>query len=111
VFWGYIVRASADLYFANWETGEIHIVAGGIGNVVVDGQRIFGTIGVSAQDAVGDLVVQDAWTQKGRVLSHAVADFSAGYGLMTYLVRGRTSSDHDGMWVTTMEPPNQDGGQ
>jgi hypothetical protein len=111
VFWGYIVRASADLYFANWETGEMHIVAGGIGNVVVDGPRIFGTIHVSAQDAVGDLVVQDAWTQQGRTLSHAVADFAAGYGLMTYLVRGRTPSDHDGVWVTTIEPPMKDGGQ
>jgi hypothetical protein len=111
VFWGYIVRAATDLYFADWETGQIEVVAGAIGNMFVEPQWLYGTVRVSAQDAVGDLVVEDPWTRKGRTLSHAVSDFRTGGGLMAYLVRGRSSTDHDGVWVTTFAPPNQDGGQ
>jgi hypothetical protein len=114
VFWGYVVRASTDLFFANHETGDLKVVSGAIGNVNVDSQRVFGTVHMSAQDVVGDLVVWDVPTQSGRTISHAVPqyEFVTGYNLVGYVARGRAASDHDGIWVTTMTDPasKQDGG-
>jgi hypothetical protein len=114
VFWGYVVRASTDLFFANHETGDLKVVSGAIGNVNVDSQRVFGTVHMSAQDVVGDLVVWDVPTQSGRTISHAVPqyEFTTGYNLVGYVARGRAASDHDGIWVTTMTDPSskQDGG-
>ena len=117
VFWASIVSSSADLYFANHETGELKVVANSIGNVQVDSQRLFGTVNESAQDATGDLVVQDVQSGKVRVLSHAVSeamqwyDPDAQFVRVGYVVRGRAPSDHDGVWITTLDPPGQDGGQ
>ena len=111
VFWAYLVRGSRDLYFANHETGELKVVARSIGNVSVDSQRIFGTVNESEQDLVGDLVVDDVQDSGGRTLAHAVGEATAWSGLVGYVVRGRVSSDHDGLWGTTLDPPVQDGGR
>ena len=111
VFWSNIVRSSADLYFANHETGELKVVANAIGNVTVDSQRIFGTVRVSGQDGVGDLVVQDVQDSVGRTMAHAVTEATQWSGLVAYVVRGRALSDHDGLWCTILAPPSQDGGQ
>jgi hypothetical protein len=111
VFWASIVRGSADLFFANHETGELKVVATSIGSVTVDSQRIFGTIHVSSQDAVGDLVVSDVQDNGGRTLAHAVSEYTQWSGLVAYVVRGRTPSDHDGLWGSTVAPPSQDGGR
>jgi hypothetical protein len=108
-----IVRASADFYFANYETGALRVVASSIGNVTVDGyQQIFGTVNVSAQDETGDLVVEHLQDSGGRILAHAVTEFTSwAGGLVAYVVRGRAASDHDGLWGSTMAPPGQDGGR
>jgi hypothetical protein len=119
VFWASIVSGSADLYFANHETGELKVVANSIGNVQVDSQRIFGTVNESAQDATGDLVVQDVLSGKARILAHAVSEAMQWYDpnplgqfvRVAYVVRGRSPSDHDGLWITRRDPPGQDGGQ
>jgi hypothetical protein len=120
-FWANVVRSSSDLYFANHETGELKVVGSAIGSVfVLDYRHIIGTVNVSAQDGTGDLVMQDV-DGTGRTLAHAVTDFTTGAdpnptpqtkdGLVAYVVRGRVSNDHDGLWGTTMTPPGQDGGQ
>lgn len=116
VFWANVVRGTSDLFFANHETGELKVVAGAIGSVSVDSQRIFGTVNESAQDAVGDLVVKDVRDNRERILARAVAEATqSGYpvepGLVAYTVRGRVSSDHDGLWGTTLTLPGRDGGQ
>jgi len=117
VFWAGIVRGSEDVYFANYETGDLQVVAHAIGNVEVDSQEVFGTVNVSAQDVVGDLVVKDVRDTGGRTLAHAVSeatrwrDDQAQLTRIAYVVRGRTPSDHDGLWLSTQEPPGQDGGQ
>lgn len=115
VFWASVVRSATDLFFANHVTGDLKVVSGAIGNVVVDSQRVFGTVRMSAQDVVGDLTVWNVPTQTGRVISMSVPqyEFTSDSGLVGYLVRGRTASDHDGIWVTTMKDPrdNQDGGR
>ena len=121
VFWANVVRDSSDLYFANHETGELKVVGNAIGRVTVDAQRIIGTVNMSAQDATGDLVVQDVEDSEGRMLAHAVTGFTQGAdpnptaqtkaGLVAYTVRGRVPNDHDGLWATTLTPPGQDGGQ
>jgi hypothetical protein len=115
VFWAYVVRSSTDLFFANHVTGDLKVVTGAIGDVTVDSQRVFGTANLSAQDVVGDLIVWDVPTQTGRTISHAVPqyEFTSGWDLVSYVVRGRAASDHDGIWVTTMKDPraNQDGGR
>jgi len=121
VFWANVVRDSSDLYFANHETGELKVVASSIGRVTVGSQQMIGTVNVSAQDGTGDLVVQDVEDSEGRILAHAVTDFTQGSdpnptpqtkaGLVAYIVRGRVSNDHDGLWGTTLTPPGQDGGQ
>ncbi len=114
VFWGYVVRASTDLFFANHVTGDLKVVTGAIGDVTVDSQRVFGTANLSAQDVVGDLVVWDVPTQTGRTISPAVPqyEFTRDYDLVSYVFRGRAPSDHDGIWVTTMNDPQakRDGG-
>jgi hypothetical protein len=118
VFWAYVTRSATDLFFANHVTGDLKVVTGAIGNVIVDSQRVFGTVHMSAQDVVGDLTVWNVPTHKGRVISHAVPQYEfasepSTFGLVGYLVRGRTDSDRDGIWVTTMRDPHdpQDGGQ
>jgi len=117
VFWASLVRSAEDVYFANIETGDLQVVANAIGSVEVDSQEIFGTVNVSAQDMVGDLVVKDVQDSGGRTIAHAVseatrwADPDAQVVRVAYVVRGRVSSDHDGLWCTTQSPPNQDGGQ
>ena len=119
VFWAHIVRDADDLYFANYQTGELQVVASSIGSVtVLDYNHIFGTVNVSAQDNVGDLVVQDLHDSGGRILAHAVFEATqsppwiGSGGLVAYTVRGRVASDHDGLWGTTLAPPpGQDGGQ
>ena len=110
VFSAYIVRGSRDLYFVNHETGELKVMARSVGNVSVNSQRIVGTVNESEQDLVGDLVVDDVQDSDGRTLAHAVGEATAWSGLVGYVVRGRVSSDHDGLWGTTLDPPSQDGG-
>ena len=110
VFSAYIVRGSRDLYLVNHETGELKVVARSIGNVSVDSQRIFGTVNESTQDLVGDLVVDDVQDSGGRTVAHAVGEATMWSGLVGYVVRGRVSSDLDGLWGTTLDPPGQDGG-
>jgi hypothetical protein len=111
VFWSSIVRSTADLYFANHETGDLKVVAVAIGNVTVDSKRIFGTVNLSAQDATGDLVVSDVQDSGRRTLAQAVSEWTQWNGLVGYVVRGRASSDHDGLWGSILDPPGQDGGQ
>jgi hypothetical protein len=110
VFWANIVRDSSDLYFADYETGALKVVASAIGSVTVDAQHIFGTVNVSAQDETGDLVVKDVEDSGGRTIAQAVTEATQWSGLVAYVVRGRVSSDHDGLWATTLAPPGQDGG-
>ena len=121
-FWANVVRASADLYFADYETGELRVAASAIGSVtILDYDHIIGTVNVSAQDATGDLVVRDVEDPDNRILAHAVTGFTQGAdpnptpqtkaGLVAYTVRGRVPNDHDGLWATTLTPPGQDGGQ
>ena len=116
VFWAHIVRDSSDLYFADYETGALKVVASAIGSVSVDAQHIFGTVNVSAQDETGDLVVKDVDDNGGRTIAQAVTEGTQWYdpntqrSLLAYVVRGRVSSDHDGLWATTLAPPGQDGG-
>ena len=113
VFWARIARSPFDLYFANYETGELKVVAHAIGNVTVDSQRIFGTVNMSfqGQDWVGDLVVQDLQDNGGRTLARAVLEAVQWSGLVAYVVRGGSASDRDGLWGSTLAPPGQDGGQ
>ncbi len=117
VFWASVSISSADLYFANHETGELKVVAHAIGNVSVDSQRIFGTVNESAQDATGDLVVQYVEGGGGRTIAHTVNEATQWYDPVAqfvrvgYVVRGRAPSDRDGVWITTLDPPSQDGGQ
>ena len=111
VFWASIVRGSADLYFANYETGELRVVASSIGEVTADYQQMFGRVNVSAQDETGDLVVEHLQDSGGRILAHAVTEATSWAGLVAYVVRGRAASDHDGLWGSTMAPPGQDGGR
>jgi len=111
VFWANVVCSSSDLYFANHETGDLKVVGSSIGSVSVDSQRIFGTVNESAQDGTGDLVVQDVEDTGGRTIAQAVTEASQGYGWVAYVVRGRVSNDHDGLWGTTLRQPGQDGGQ
>jgi len=121
-FWANVVRSSSDLYFANIETGELEVAGSSIGSVtVLDYRHIFGTVNVSAQDGTGDLAMQYVDGTEGRVLAHAVLGFTLGAdpnptpqtkdGLVAYVVRGRVSNDHDGLWGTTLTAPGQDGGQ
>jgi hypothetical protein len=107
-----------DLYFADHETGDLQVVAGAIGSVSVDPRQIFGTVHMSAQDQVGDLVVQDVRDAVQNVeikpIARAVPQFeyTQGYGMVAYVVRGRAPSDHDGLWVTQWpQRPKKDGGQ
>jgi hypothetical protein len=111
VFWANIVRSSSDLYFANHETGDLKVVGSAIGSVSVDPQWIFGTVNESAQDGTGDLVVQDVEDTGGRTIAHAVTEATQNSGWVAYVVRGRVSNDHDGLWGTTLRQPGQDGGQ
>jgi hypothetical protein len=111
VFWASIVRASADLYFANWQTGELRVVASSIGSVTAGYEQIFGTVNVSAQDVTGDLVVDHVHDNRGRILAHAVTEATSSSGLVAYVVRGRAASEVDGLWGSTMAPPSPDGGQ
>jgi hypothetical protein len=117
VFWASVAIGSFDLYFANHETGELKVVAHSIGDVSVDSQRIFGTVNESAQDATGDLVVQNVQGSGGRTLAHTVNEATQWYDPVAqfvrvgYVVRGRAPSDRDGVWITTLDPPGQDGGQ
>ena len=117
VFWAHIVRDSSDLYFADYQTGALRVVASAIGSVSVDAQHIFGTVNVSAQDETGDLVVKDVEDNGGRTIAQAVTEGTQWYdpntqrSLVAYVVRGRVSSDHDGLWGTTVAPPGQDGGR
>jgi hypothetical protein len=111
VFWANVVADSSDLYFADYETGELKVVASAIGSVTVDAQHIFGTVNESAQDETGDLVVQDVDDSGGRTIAHAVTEATQWSGLVAYVVRGRVSSDRDGLWATTLAPPGYDGGQ
>jgi hypothetical protein len=117
VFWAGLVRSGEDIYFANYETGDLQVVANSIGNVEVGNNEIFGTVNISAQDLVGDLVVKDVQDSGGRTIAHAVAeakrwwDSTASLTRVAYVVRGRAPSDHDGLWLTTQDLPTQDGGQ
>jgi len=104
VFWANVVRDSSDLYFANHETGELKVVGNAIGRVTVDAQRIIGTVNMSAQDATGDLVVQDvedsepnAGARGDRILRRGrpEPDRADESGLVAYTVRGRVPNDHD----------------
>ena len=111
VFWASIVRGSADLYFANYETGELRVVAHSIGSVTAGYEQIFGTVNGSAQDETGDLGVDHVHDNRGRILAHAVTEGTSWSGLVAYVVRGRAASDRDGLWGSTMAPPGPDGGQ
>lgn len=104
VFWARFGHNTSDLYFADVETGKLRLVAQSIRNVSVAPDGYFGIVNVSQQDLVGDLVLKDLVDDKTRVLSQAVADFNRDGDNVVFVVRGRVSSEHDGLWVTSLKP-------
>ncbi len=110
VFWARFGHSTSDLYFADVETGQLRLVAQSIRDVTVSPDGYFGIVNVSQQDLVGDLVLRDLAQDKARVLSQAVAGFHRRGDNVAFLVRGRVSSDRDGLWFASLKPAVTDGG-
>jgi hypothetical protein len=117
VFWAHLGRANSDLFFADYLTGDMHLVAKQILSVSISAHNLFGILNASQQDGVGDLVYRDLDKNQDTVYAQAVAEDAllSGQDLSTswtaYIVRGRTSSDHSGLWLTTLAPQvSPDGG-
>lgn len=100
VFWSHFGRSAADLYFADPATGDKRLVASAISEVVVTPRRLLGIVRVSPQDAVGDLVDRDLTTGVETVFAHRVADGTFAGDDVVFVLRERTPSDIDGLWVT-----------
>lgn len=119
-FWAHLGRASSDLYFADYQEGDLptnlRLVAQSIMSVSVSAHNLFGIVNVSQQDGVGDLVYRDIDTGTDIRYAQAVSDAAqlGGSDLSTswaaYIVRGRADSDRSGLWITTLAPPPTDGG-
>lgn len=120
-FWAHLGRASSDLYFADYAGGALptnmRLIAKAILSVSISAHSLFGVLNLSQQDGVGDLVLRNIDTGKDTLYSHAVSE-SAEIGppdvpiaYSAYIVRGRVDSDHSGLWLTTLAPPEPpDGG-
>jgi hypothetical protein len=114
-FWAHLGRASSDLYFADWQVGQLptnlRLVAQSIMSVSVSEHNLFGIVNVSQQDGVGDLVYRDLDTGTDTRYAQAVADAAqlGGDALSTswaaYIVRGRADSERSGLWITPLAPP------
>jgi hypothetical protein len=117
VFWAHLGRANSDLFFANYQTGDVQQVAKEILSVTVSAHSIFGIVNASQQDGVGDFVLRDLDKGVDTLYAQSVAwdALLSGTDLSTswtaYVVRGRASSDRSGLWLTTLAPPvSPDGG-
>jgi hypothetical protein len=123
IFWAHLGRASSDLYFADYPGGglptNMRLIARSIMSVSISAHVLFGILNVSQQDEVGDLVYRNIDTGVDTLYAHAVAEAveyaPSGADLSgtwtAYLVRGRADSDHSGLWLTTLAPPEKlDGG-
>lgn len=120
VFWAHFGRASSDLYFADYQPGQLptnlRLVARQIMYVSISEHSLFGILNVSQQDDVGDLVFRDLDHGVDKLFAQAVSDDSehtdaAGRTWAAYIVRGRTESDRSGLWITQVTPPEiPDGG-
>ncbi len=110
VFWAHFGRDAANLYYSNHETGAVRRVARGIREVTVTPRRIIGVVRVSEQDLVGDLVQIDAQTLDSTRLARSVSDVSIYGSQIAFIVRGRLSSERDGLWATTLKEIKTDAG-
>jgi hypothetical protein len=99
VFWAHFGRNASDLYFGNYETGDLRVVANGISEVTVTSRRVFGILRVSEQDLVGELVNKDLIMNQETVLAHDVADATLWGPRVAFVLRGRVASDRDGLWA------------
>ncbi len=124
-FWGHLGRASADLYFVDYQSGSqssspptnLRLVARSIVSVSISPHSLFGILNLSQQDDVGDLVYRDLDTGIDRLFAQSVSDDAMFHDNTTsidwdaYIVRGRVDSDRSGLWLTTVMPPETpDGG-
>ena len=95
-FWAHLGRASSDLYFADYQEGDLptnlRLVAQSIMSVSVSAHNLFGRYAQAVSDAA----------QLGG------SDLSTSWA--AYIVRGRADSDRSGLWITTLAPPPTDGG-
>jgi hypothetical protein len=103
VFWGHFGRNASDLYFGNYETGDLRVVANGISEVTVTSRRVFGILRVSEQDLVGELVNKDLIMNQETVLAHDVADATLWGPRVAFVLRGRVESERDGLWATGID--------
>jgi hypothetical protein len=120
VFWAHLGRASSDLFFADYPGGALPTglrqIAKSIFSVSVSAHTLFGILNMSQQDGVGDLVLRDIDHGTDLRYAQAVADVNqcpasqlpACAGWFAYVVRGRTDSDHSGLWLVS--PALPDGG-
>jgi hypothetical protein len=118
VFWAHLGRAASDLIFADYSDGALptglRVIAKAILSVSISAHSLFGIVNMSQQDGVGDLVFRNIDTGDDIRYAQAVADVvqcpsdwpCAGW--FAYIVRGRTDSDHSGLWLVS--PPKPDGG-
>lgn len=117
VFWAHLGRATSDLFFADYQTGDVRQVAKEILSVSISAHSLFGIVNASQQDDVGDFVYRDLDRGVDTLYAHSVAwdallagaDFTTSW--TAYIVRGRAASDRSGLWLTTLAPPvSPDGG-
>ena len=120
VFWAHLGRASSDLFFADYPGGALPTglrqIAKSIFSVSVSAHTLFGILNMSQQDGVGDLVLRDIDHGTDLRYAQAVSDVNqcpsiqlpACAGWFAYVVRGRTDSDHSGLWLVS--PTQPDGG-
>jgi hypothetical protein len=103
-FWARFGHAAPDLYFAEYETGDIRVVARGIQQLSVTSKQITGIVRVSQQDLVGDLIDKDLMKNEEQVLASQVSDAVFFGPQVAFIVRERASSPHDGLWATCLGP-------
>jgi hypothetical protein len=117
VYWAYLGRGNSDLYFTDYHTGDVRLIARSILSVSISAHTLFGILNASQQDGVGDLVYRDIDRSSDIVYAHAVADYTLHPGddfassSVAYIVRGRAESDRSGLWLAPLAPPvSPDGG-
>ena len=123
VFWAHLGRATSDLLFADYSGSALptglRVIAKSILSVSISAHSLFGIVNMSQQDSVGDLVSRNIDTGEDIRYAQAVADvvqcpdrppeLARGCAnWFVYVVRGRTDSDHSGLWL--VPPVKPDGG-
>jgi hypothetical protein len=90
------------------------LIAKSILSVSISAHSLFGILNMSQQDGVGDLVLRNIDTGVDLRYAQAVADVNQCpsdwpcRNWFAYIVRGRTDSDHSGLWL--VPPVKPDGG-